>query len=131
MQKTQYHKPVNINNKERTIMSNTDILAKLRENSKRKGGKRFRNREYTIKTDGNMDSRLSPQAITCLEILFASGKKTVSEEELHNILMEAADQFKTKQTPWKVFQYYRKSIIEAGFLTMVKVAKKETTPDKK
>ena len=102
-------------------MSKNEILEKLRENSKKRTGTRARNREYTISTDVNVDIRLSPQAITCLEILFANKKTNMMEAEVIELLEKSAEKFgKTKQSPWKIFQYYRKSLVEAGFISVEK-----------
>jgi len=94
------------------------LLETLRENSKKQGGRRFKNREYQIKEDGDVTQKLSPQAIKCLEILFENGENPISEQDAFN-LFEGADFGKSKQNGWKIFQYYRKSLIDAGFLEIV------------
>lgn len=106
-------------------MSKNEILDKLRENSKRRGGNRAKNREYTIKTDGNAETKLSPQAITCLEILFAEKRNKMMEQEIIGLINDNAAKFgETKQSPWKIFQYYRKSLVNAGFIVVEKIESK-------
>lgn len=99
-------------------MTTNEVIGKLRENVKR-GGRRIQNRVYRISTEGNTEIRLSPQAITCLEILFSSKKKELQESEVAELISANAEKFgKTKQEPWKIFQYYRKALKDAGFLTV-------------
>lgn len=106
-------------------MSKNEILEKLRENGKRVGGRRVKPRKYIIIIDGNVEVKLSPQAITCLDILFTAKKNEMMEEEVAKLMESNAEKFgKTKQTPWKIFQYYRKQLVDSGFLKIEKVENK-------
>jgi len=99
------------------------MLEALKANSKRQGGRRFKKRKYIVKEDGDVNVKLSPQAIRCLEILFEGGKLEYTEEEAHG-LFDGADMGKSKQEPWKVFQYYRKSLVDAGWIVLEKIEDK-------
>ena len=100
-------------------MTKQDIISKLRENAKVNSGRRIQNREYTIK-EGNLDSKLPKQAINILEILMTEGKEVMTEQEVME-LMSKHPELSKKQDPWKVCQYYRKSLVDAGFLTVEKI----------
>lgn len=96
-----------------------NILEVLRKNSARKGGSRLKDRKYAICKDvSNLDNiRLAPQAINCVGVILSMDKEEATESELFNALENNAEVFgESKQTPWKIFQYYRKPIMEAGFL---------------
>lgn len=102
-------------------MSKNEILDQLRQNSKKRGGNRAKNRKYTVILDGNMNVKLSPQAITCLEILFAGKVDGMMEENVIGLIENNVEKYgDTKQSPWKIFQYYRKSLVDAGFLKVEK-----------
>ena len=99
-----------------------EILEAVKERSGRKGGSRVKNRVYKI-LDGNEGAKLSPQAIKCLEILYSTDKAEMSEQEVFDLFQTA--EMNTKQTPWKIFQYYRKSLVEQGFIEIVKPEQKQ------
>ena len=100
-----------------------ETIAALQANAKRKGGSRIKKRRYEIyipTMEEIMDLSLAPQAIAIAGIIMhhveASGTTFITEGELFNLIEGAVDQLTTTQTPWKVFQYYRKPIMEAGIL---------------
>lgn len=102
----------------------SDVLALLKANSARKGGRRLKDRSYTIKKEWSPEElgacRLSPQAITCVGVILDIEGDVVTEQELFNTFDAAAEQFEgSKQTPWEVFNYYRAKIVDAGFLVEV------------
>lgn len=99
-------------------------LEVLQHNAAKKGASRIKNRTYAVVLEPeNLDQiRLAPQAITCVGVILSSGKEEITEMELFNLLDENVEQFNSKQTPWKIFQYYKKPIMEAGFLKEVKAA---------
>jgi hypothetical protein len=48
---------------------------------------------------------------------FASPDGTITENQLRDKLMtDAANALKTRQDPWLIFAYYRKLLVDAGFL---------------
>jgi len=98
-----------------------ELLNEIKERSGKRGGNRIQNRVYRI-LEGNENSRLSPQALKCLEILFATDKNEMSEQEVFDLFDKA--EMKTKQTAWKVFQYYRKILVDQGFIVIEKPAAK-------
>ena len=101
-----------------------DVLAMLVNNSAKKGGARLKVRDYAIQSviENLSEVRLAPQAIALVglilgELVDEETEGTISESELFTLFDEA--ELGSKQSGWKVFQYYRKNIIEAGFLTEV------------
>lgn len=109
---------------EATTVDAATVLETLKKNSARKGGSRIKNRNYKVSTPSNLDNvRLAPQAINCVGVILGIGKEEITETELFNALEDNAVVFgESKQTPWKIFQYYRKPIMEAGFLREVVAA---------
>ena len=65
-------------------------------------------------------SSLAPQAKECVRILadFAleSGKSQWSEEELKKRFEKEGDRLRTKQSPWRILQYYRSKLININLL---------------
>lgn len=96
-----------------------EIIAHLRTLSGRKGGNGVKNRKY-IMGAGDPTIRLSPQAVSCLEVMFEGGKPTYTEAELYP-MFETTDKFTGKLGGKKVFQYYRKSLVKAGWFTIEKI----------
>lgn len=100
------------------LASTTDIASAIdaaRAQAGKRGPRAIKNRTYTFAV-GNPTVRLAPQAVTILEAIAALGKTSVTEQELHDAV-EAAN-FATKQGKWRVFQFYRPALIEAGWLTL-------------
>ena len=98
------------------------VIEKLKENNARKGGRSIKNRNYEIHVDGDVGQKFSPQAVMCLEVLFEQDTELISEQDLFNVFGSEGvlEKFeKSKQDPWKIFQYYRKQICDAGFVTIV------------
>ena len=93
-----------------------EILNSVRERSGKKGGSRIKNRTYKV-LDGNEHAKLSPQAVRCLEIIYEQDKEELSEQEMFDLFQDC--EMKTKQEPWKIFQYYRKSLKDQGFIEVV------------
>ena len=107
-----------------SIMSNNinEILATLNENSKKRGNSRVRaNVIYTQSVPEDMSViQLPPQAITLVGIILADTLEEWREPELMDLIEENVEQLKTKQPSWKIFQFYRKKLIDARFLSMAK-----------
>ena len=69
----------------------------------------------------------TPQAKSCLKLfreVLASDRATVSEtdrfvseEVLHQYIVEHAGELHTKQDPWRIFQYYRPTLIAEKLIT--------------
>jgi hypothetical protein len=121
-------KKQNENKNETAAVNPVSILEQLKKTSGRKGGSRIKNRTYKITAISaeeivEKNISLSPQAIICvgiiLEQMIANGPE-ITEAKLFDALEDGVEQFgTTKQTPWKIFQYYRKPIMEAGFIREV------------
>ena len=106
-------------------MSNTvnvaEVLEMLKNNAKTKGGNKVRNNvKYVKMIPENLDGvQFPPQCIELIGILLNSSEDEWKEPELME-LINSYKEISKKQEPWKIFQYYRKNIIEAGFLKMIK-----------
>ena len=93
------------------------ILETLMKTAKTKA---LKNRTYEILETGNVNVKLAPQAVKCLAVLFGMNKAKVTEVEIQDA-MEASD-LVTKQTKYGVFKFYKKDIMEAGFLKEIVTA---------
>ncbi len=66
----------------------------------------------------SMTSRLPPQARTCLAIFHSEGTEEVPEARLKELIEKSADSLRTKQNPWRIFQYYRAQLISLRWMRM-------------
>ena len=94
------------------------VIAQLRENVKRASGNKVKDRKYEILLTGDTKVKMSPQAVTLLEAIFGTNKSEMTEQEIFDLVNtpEVTEKLHTKQSPWKIFQYYRKTMVDAGFL---------------
>jgi hypothetical protein len=113
-------------NEKQDALSKADVLAALNANSARKGGRRLKDRNYTVKNEWTAEElaviHLGPQARTCVGVILGLEVEAANEQELFAAFSDpkVVEEFpSTKQTPWEVFNYYRKKIVEAGFLTEI------------
>jgi hypothetical protein len=101
--------------------------------------KKMENRSYeVIKLEVAPDVKLPPQARTCL-VFFAElqaedtkakqakdpnynpadGVFSILEKTFNEYVVANAERLKTRQDPWRIFQYYRPVLIQGGFLRLV------------
>lgn len=68
-------------------------------------------RVYTVIANGTVPK--TPQAVACHQILADACKETgsVTEEVLKKMVIARALELKTRQDPWRIFQYYRPQLI--------------------
>ena len=99
-------------------MSAQQVLEAIKAaNVRETGGKELKaTRIYKVALTGDASAKLAPQAIKLLEILFSLKNLTANEVELFEII-ESHKEISKKQSPWLIFQYYRKVLVEAGFLS--------------
>jgi len=98
----------------------SSVLETLKHNAARKGGARIKNRKYAVNIPESLENiRLAPQAIAVVGVILEQEKPEITEVEIFTAVGAAKDQLGSKQTPWRVFQYYKKAIIEAGFITEI------------
>ncbi len=74
---------------------------------------------YDFEKPGKAEEKfkdLPPQAKTCLEIMSRGGKKEYGEQELRELLEKHTKDLKTTQPAWRIFQYYRKRLLQESFL---------------
>jgi hypothetical protein len=87
-------------------------------------------RKYeVVKKDIPADVKLPPQAKTCMAFFAekmakaghddAKGIFEISEKEFNEYVVEQAERLKTRQDPWRIFQYYRPQLIQGGFIRLV------------
>ena len=96
----------------------TQVLEQLKENNARTGGVRIRERTYHVHMDGDTSVRIPKSAVTCLEIIFNTGEDEITEADMYDLMQEHTEDLTKKMDGWTVFRYYRKRLIDAGFLTM-------------
>jgi hypothetical protein len=72
----------------------------------------------TKETRAASAAKLPPQARYALAILELDGTESVSEARAMELIAEHKDQLRTKQDPWRIFQYYRPRMIESDILRM-------------
>ena len=63
-------------------------------------------------------AKMPPQARACLTILELAGTDEVSEETLMKLVADNKDALRTKQDPWRIFQYYRAMMNGAEIFTI-------------
>jgi hypothetical protein len=79
-------------------------------------------RTYTyIKDPAKAATLVTPQAKACLQIISESVNKetlTINEVDLKAAIEAKCALLKTRQEPWRIFQYYRTGLINSGCLKM-------------
>ena len=77
-------------------------------------------RIYSFEIPEELDSKLTPQIKQILEGISESGNSEFQESELKTLIYELAEsgKLKTRQNPWRIFQYYRANMISAGICKM-------------
>ena len=102
------------------LMKGDKIAAKTA--AKTTGRPKIKGREYLIKDVKPFNGKIAKQAES---IWYYAKQKTeeivwISEAKLQTLVKEAASNgvLKTKQDPWRIFQYYRAQLISAGSLKM-------------
>ena len=96
------------------MSTSSNILAQLSAMSGRKGV--TSNHTLTVSMEGDVSTRLPPQAIRVLDVAFRlskEGEVRVTEAELIEGL---PDDLSVKQTGERIYRYYRSTLIEAGWL---------------
>ena len=94
----------------------TKVMEALNANRNKKAGARLSEKKVYTAQIGDMTAVLPPQAIKLVEILLTN-EGPWTEVELHELIQEHKD-ISVKQEPWAIFKYYRKQLIESGFLTV-------------
>jgi hypothetical protein len=78
-------------------------------------------RVYTLLEDPGTGLK-TPQAQACMKIFKESviqdgdKKNTITEEELKRAVIARGQELKTRQDPWRIFQYYRPDLIKGKFI---------------
>lgn len=92
--------------------------------------KKLENRGYeVIKLEVDPALKLPPQAKTCLEFFAEMVKvrnpegenriETIPEKDVQEYVLKEQARLKTRQDPWRIFQYYRPQLIKDGFIRLV------------
>lgn len=102
-----------------------DVIAELEQQTGSGRVRAKQNRTYTVSTGGDVKAQLAPQArkivVAVLKAKADEGK--ITESELDTLLKESG--ISEKQDPFRVWQFHRKAIIEAGWMTLQEPAAKE------
>lgn len=98
-----------------------------RRKSGQRGGPResLLTRKYSLKNpvDSGVTLDIPPQAMVCLRILTRAikdnGGEYVTEEDLKKAVVKAAEEktLVTRQDPWRIFQYYRPTLLRMGLIS--------------
>ena len=76
--------------------------------------------KYVIKPETDKSkaliAELAPQAQACVEIIRKDGKSEYTEVELRALMDSNKTKLRTRQTAWRIFQYYRSNLISADVL---------------
>ena len=77
-------------------------------------------RLYSFDIPSELDSKMTPQIVQILGGISESGNSEFQESELKTLINELAEsgKLKTRQNPWRIFQYYRANMISAGICKM-------------
>lgn len=94
--------------------ANVGSLIKVKRGRGRPAGQTL-NRTYVFDfaVYQNNVRRMAPQAIQILDALVNLGQTTYTETELQQVV-----KVKTKQDPWRIFQYYRPKMISCRILRL-------------
>lgn len=87
-------------------------------------------RKYeVVKFEIPADAKLPPQAKTCMEFFKecaakvshddAKGIFEIAEKDFNAYVVANAERLKTRQDPWRIFQYYRPQLIQLGHIRLV------------
>ena len=97
-----------------------EMINTLKANAKHMRSSSVSFRKWAV-VAGSMEVKLAPQAIAIIEILTKRHlNKELTEAEIEK-LVSAPDALKTVQNPVRIWQYYRKSIQNAGWVKPVNV----------
>lgn len=92
--------------------------------------KKLQDRGYeVIKLEVDPAMKLPPQAKTCIEFFAEMVKErnpsgentivTIPEKEVQAYVIKEQERLKTRQDPWRIFQYYRPQLIKNGNIRLV------------
>ena len=73
------------------------------------------NKKYSVQV-GTI-TKMAPQAVVCIKAIAGVNKEILTEQEIHEAIEDS--ELITKQDKWSIYKYYKKQIIEAGFLTEI------------
>jgi|TARA_R100001530_G_scaffold42686_2_gene32517 hypothetical protein len=85
-------------------------------------------RIYSFEIPSDFENqKMTPQVYQILSGISESGVSEYSETELKTFVQKLADdgKLKTGQKPWRIFQYYRAQMINAGICKMSNVEDSE------
>lgn len=71
------------------------------------------------------ESTVPPQAKVILRALCETRKRSLTEGEVFEVCGTLAERLKTKQDPILIFRYYRKRLVEDGWLTVEDAPKQD------
>ena len=87
-----------------------------------------KNRVYSFEIPSDFENqKMTPQVYQILSAVSESGVSEYSESELKTFIEKLAEsgKLKTGQKPWRIFQYYRAQMINAGICKMSNVEDSE------
>jgi hypothetical protein len=97
--------------------------------AKRTAHKLADRRYEVVKFEIPADMKLPPQAKTCMLFFKECATKVahddskgifeIMEKDFNEYVVANAERLKTRQDPWRIFQYYRPQLIQGGFVRLV------------
>ena len=98
-----------------------DVIDTLKGTKKSAGRPKSSPRVYTFDVPEKIEG-LPKQAVSILTGFSQMNGQELPEEKVQAFVQTLADtgELKTKQDPWRIFQYYRAKMISSGYLKMAK-----------
>ena len=100
-----------------------ELNAIFTEPTKKKAGRpRNKPREYFFASSGAREEpKLAQQALSIVDaVTYEHSDVWLSETDVRMVIEKAADEgvLQTKQSPWRIFQYYRAQLIQRDYVRM-------------
>ena len=104
--------------KERMVNMTIEMAAALEqlETVAKTRAAKISNKRYSVQV-GTI-TKMAPQAVVCIKAIVGVDKEIITEQEIHDAIEES--ELVTKQEKWSIYKYYKKMIMDAGFLTEIK-----------
>ena len=78
--------------------------------------RKIMNRNYSIVNMQVQDIPRQASVCLCMLLQACEDSGTCTEAKLREVVQARAQELKTKQDPWRIFQYYRPQLVKLGFI---------------
>ena len=108
---------------EEVVKTQAPVIEAPKPAEKKKAGRpRNKPREYFFASaGGRTEPKLAQQALSIVDaVTYEHSDIWLSETDVRMIIEKAADEgvLQTKQSPWRIFQYYRAQLIQRDYVRM-------------